>query len=260
MKNKLIKALLLSGILLSAVSCKGGDTDPSSSEDSSGNPSTPSYIDPEDEPELPIGADITVYLVLSKIGLYENNPGTKIEKYSIENAIAYNTKVGDPLPGADKVTSTSGATFVSWVKYDGNGAPTKYETAPNKNNQILYVNWSSGSGGGGGGGGDHKPTSGMAIVINGENYYSLYNEGAWSTDPSFTQYSYTAGLALAQNDIISFYNADKDESWSTMAIDTHSHGQLTQVSSGIKVGAAGTYDVYIKMKMNNDNIYLGPHS
>ena len=54
MKNKLIKALLLSGILLSAVSCKGGDTDPSSSEDSSGNPSTPSYIDPEDEPELPI--------------------------------------------------------------------------------------------------------------------------------------------------------------------------------------------------------------
>ena len=120
----------------------------------------------------------------------------------------------------------------------------------------------SGEGGGEGGGGERPegaPTTGMAVVVNGETYLPLVNEGAWDMDPSYNQYSYKEGAALEVGDIISFYNADENASWGTMAIDTASHGGLTQESNGLRVGTAGTYDIYIKMKFGQDNIYLGPH-
>ena len=266
MKKLFAKLIVLSGIILSLAACNnggGGESGSSQGGNSSSTPQTSSQVTPEDEPELPEGTDITVYLVLTKIGKYEGQAGDDVPEYFLENAIKLETKVGADLPGADKVTSTSGATFQGWMKYDGNGAPTKYTKAPNKNHQILYANFSGGSGGSGGGGGGSdtdKPTSGMAIVVNGNKYYSLTNEGPWDMDPTYTQYSYTAGLTLAANDVLSFYDADNDASWGTMAIDPASKGGLTQTASGIKVGTAGTYDIYIKMKSGQDNIYLGEHA
>ena len=103
------------------------------------------------------------------------------------------------------------------------------------------------------------PTTGFAIVVNGTDYYALYDEGAWDMDPSYNQYSYTSGIELNVDDIITFYNADENASWGTMTIDPASHGGLTQVTEGLKVGTAGTYDIYVKMKFGQDNIYVGPH-
>lgn len=106
---------------------------------------------------------------------------------------------------------------------------------------------------------DTVPDTGMAIVVNGR-YYSLNNDGPWSTDNSYTQYSNSTGVALNKDDIISFYDGDQYVSWTNMNIDEWSQGSLTQDTEGIKVGVDGTYDIYIKMKTGYDNIYLGIHS
>ena len=139
MKKLLAKTLILSSLFFALVGC-GGSSDESEST-TSGNTPTTSSVTPEDEPELPEGSPIVVYLKLSAIGLYEGKAGKDIPEYFIENAVALETKVGDPLPGADKVTSTTKKKFLGWVKYDGSGAPTKYEKAPNKNHQILQANF-----------------------------------------------------------------------------------------------------------------------
>ena len=113
---------------------------------------------------------------------------------------------------------------------------------------------------GGGTAPEGAPTTGFAICVNGTSYYSLTNEGEWDMDKSFTQYSITTGVELAAGDHITFYNADENVSWGTMKIDPASQGGLTQEEGYLNVGTAGTYDIYVKMKYQQDNIYMGPHS
>ncbi len=95
---------------------------------------------------LPVGTKVTIYLVLSKIGLYEGKAGQDVESLFLENTVTYTANVGDALPGADKVTSTSGAKFLNWMAYEGNGAPTRYDNVPGVDGKILYANFSHGSG------------------------------------------------------------------------------------------------------------------
>ena len=121
----------------------------------------------------------------------------------------------------------------------------------------------SGEGSGSGSAPEGAPATGMAVCVNGTDFYALTNEGAWSYDSSFTQYSNTTGIALEAGDVITFYNADAEggpATWGTMNIDPASQGSLTQESDGLHVGVAGTYDIYIKMKFAQDNIYMGPHA
>lgn len=97
------------------------------------------------------------------------------------------------------------------------------------------------------------------IIINGTDAYDLRYDGAWDYDVTYTQYSYTEGLLLSVGDLISFYDVTNKNTWYSMAIDSSSKGSLTQSTNGLLVGKAGSYDIYIKMKLNHDNIYLGPH-
>ena len=88
----------------------------------------------------------TIYLNLGEIGLYEGKKGQDFPSMFLENAIKISGKAGDALPGKDKITSTSGATFSNWMAYQGNGAPTRYDTIPAINNLILLANFTGGSG------------------------------------------------------------------------------------------------------------------
>ncbi len=265
MKKNLIKTLFLSGILLALAACSGGGTSSSSStsETSSGTSSSVTSVNPEDEPELPEGTAITVYLVLSKIGLYEGQAGENIEAYHIENAIAYDTKVGDALPGADKITSTSGATFVSWVKYDGNGAPTKYEKAPNKNHQILYVNWTGGSGGGGGGGGgSNVPTSGFHVKVTSGTTVSYYVASDTGTE-SYGKHVYaTAVIALKANDTFCMFDGSTGSSFnckdaSTLYLGTGIESSaFTYSASAVTVNTAGNYYIELQLAYEDNSYYI----
>lgn len=134
MKKILIKALILTSMFLSLTAC--GGTDDAEDNNGSNEQQTTSV-----EQELPIGSDVTIYLVLGEIGKYKGNKGENYPDLFIENAVKLETKVGDALPGDNDVTSTSGAKFKGWVKYDGNGALTKYEKAPGYMNTILYANF-----------------------------------------------------------------------------------------------------------------------
>lgn len=91
-------------------------------------------------------AEVTTYLVLTKVGLYEGNPGETVEDKFLENTITYVAEAGSTLPGSDKITSTSGATFDGWVSYEGTGALTKHTVVPSKNNSILYAYFTGGDG------------------------------------------------------------------------------------------------------------------
>ncbi len=91
--------------------------------------------------DMPIvTGDVTVYLVLSSVGLYNGQKGDTFIEMNLENTIAYIGQVGSLLPGKDVVTHSYGsATFDSWVAYDGAGAPTVYTKVPAIRNKILYA-------------------------------------------------------------------------------------------------------------------------
>lgn len=93
--------------------------------------------------------------------------------------------------------------------------------------------------------------------------YTLNYEGPWEFNPEFIQYSFK-GLNLKKDDIITLYNASADEGWVLTKIDEASakdgNGKpiFTVVANvGIKVSTDGRYDVYLKMKFQEDNIYFG---
>ena len=183
MKKFLIISLLASALILTG--CKGtgkkSKSESSESETSSQTSSQTSssggsqssqgssgHSGSSSGSEAPVGTPVTIYLSLGEIGLYN---GQKGQDYGapiyLENAIKFDTKVGEALPDASVITSTSGATFANWMAYDGEGAPTRYDTAPGINNKILYAAWE--------GGGDVPPQPGETKTFS-------VDVGVWDTD------------------------------------------------------------------------------
>lgn len=89
---------------------------------------------------VPAGSEVAIYLVLSSVGTIDGAPGTTYPELYLENAYRLNARVGDPLPGKDRIKHIyKSADFDSWVAYEGAGAPTVYTTVPGVNNKILYA-------------------------------------------------------------------------------------------------------------------------
>lgn len=85
-------------------------------------------------------AKVTTYLVLSSVGKYNDQPGENFAELYLENAIKFEGKPGDALPGKDEITApgTSGE-FDHWEAYEGTGFPTIYTTVPETSGKILYA-------------------------------------------------------------------------------------------------------------------------
>ena len=66
------------------------------------------------------------------------------------------------------------------------------------------------------------------------------------------------GITLSAGDLILFYNQRADTEWAIKAIDEYGAWQRFTVmgDKGIKCNTAGTYNVYLKLKMNDDIVYL----
>lgn len=87
-----------------------------------------------------VHGDVTVYLVLSSVGLYKGAAGTTYSEANVEYAVKFIQPVGTDLPGASEVTHRYGnADFAGWVAYEGMGAPTVYTKVPGENNKVLYA-------------------------------------------------------------------------------------------------------------------------
>ena len=175
---KKIKYLMLGALLFGALSmgaCKkkdsGGGNEPGGGGTEPGGGGT----EPGGGGE-PSKSTVTVYLSLGEIGLYEGKKGTDYPEVFVENGIKLVEKPGTALPGADKITSTSGATFVSWMVYEGDGAPKAYTTVP-EYDTVLYANWTGGSGTEPGGGGTEP--GGDPVDPEGQITYTLTNSKGW---------------------------------------------------------------------------------
>ena len=94
------------------------------------------------------------------------------------------------------------------------------------------------------------------LVINDSTYIDLVYVGPWSYDASFVEYK-ALGVDLFAGDVITLYDTLYDAKWVLTKIDSYSAGGMTANSSGIIVGEDGKYDIYIKMKYEQDNIYFG---
>mgnify|MGYP003292909984 CR=1 FL=1 len=88
-------------------------------------------------------SEVTVYLVLTSVGLYKGAVGLSYADLNLENAIVFKGLSGTALPGEADVTHATNAKahFENWLCYEGKGAPTVYTTVPYENNKILYANF-----------------------------------------------------------------------------------------------------------------------
>lgn len=136
----------------------------------------------ESSEEVPVGTVVDTYLVLSKVGLYQGQKGESFgDPYYLENTVKFTAAVGDPLPGKDDVTTipSSAGEFLSWVRYEGTGAPVKYETVPAERDAILYAVFSdtgeATSEEQSGGQGDESQ-------VTGEYTYTITGMPTWVTD------------------------------------------------------------------------------
>lgn len=92
-----------------------------------------------------LGADEmnTIYLNLTRIGLFEGEKGTRIESRKLENAVEFSAPVGSTLPGPDKITSTSGASFIGWVVPNDIGGLQKLTSVPSVAGLILQAHFAN---------------------------------------------------------------------------------------------------------------------
>ena len=122
-----------------------------------------------------------------------------------------------------------------------------------KDGQVILDKVSAGNQGGG----SQDGVIHYQIVINGSTKIDLVYDGPWNYDSSFTQY-YALGVQLNAGDIITLFNVTNNEAWALTKIDPASMGGMTsETGVGITVGETGTYNIYIKMKFEQDNIYFG---
>lgn len=85
---------------------------------------------------------VTTYLVLGENGLYNGEKGNDIPELFLENTIAFEAKVGDPLPDKTVVTSSvEDVEFSNWMVYEGLGFPNKKDTILGKNGLIYYASY-----------------------------------------------------------------------------------------------------------------------
>lgn len=105
------------------------------------------------------------------------------------------------------------------------------------------------------------PASQYYLVITGSTgtkQYPLTENGA-ALDPSFTEY-YALGVEILAGDMVTLYNSEAGESWAIQKPDSYSSGVWTGSADGILCGETGVYNVYVKMKYQEDQIYFGYQS
>ena len=222
-----------------------------------------------------------------------NDPvADKFLEHTLERTLA----VGSDLPGKDHVTSSvEGSTFVAWTAYNNDGKITEYTKVPNVDGKILYASFTGGTGGahsgssggsqgggsqGGGsqGGGETPqtseypgstkgdlPTTGFGLVFSDGTYMD-----AQETDPfeGFLQY-YITKRSFKQGQAFSLYDFANNAGFLAKVINNYSFGgnddqpvysqYLSTDTTNKRYVVLKDFNaesIYLKFKMDNDQIYI----
>ena len=241
------------------------------------------------EPVAP-SENVTVYLVFGENGLYNGNKvEDKVEAKFLEHTVTFTGLSGSDLPGKDKVTSSvSGSTFVAWTAYNNDGKLTEYTKVPNVNEKILYASFtggaggahsgSSGQGGGSQGGGETPqpseypgstkgdlPTTGFGLVFSDGTYMDATETDGFE---GFLQY-YITKRSFKQGQAFSLYDFTNKAGFLAKVINNYSfggnpdsptYGQYISTDTTnnryVVLKDFNAESIYLKFKMDNDEIYI----
>lgn len=106
--------------------------------------------------------------------------------------------------------------------------------------------------------GDENKDTGFGIKVGTEGaVHELLGGEPWDMDSSFTQWYLTNVSIEAGQEIIFYDYSTKAEFGKNMAVDSASVGSWTPGTVGLLCGESGTYDIYLKLKYEADNVYFG---
>lgn len=216
------------------------------------------------EQDLPVihrdGSGNITYLMLSPYGRVEVSgqlvAGVDVPEKFYENCVAYEASVGSELPEA--VSTLDDVVFRGWYKYTNKIYPEKVSKVI-AGETTVYAIFDGPTGGGGGvvteGFGikftDGTKVGGIDQGVDGEGYQQYF----------ISNYNFQQGKAFA------LYDFSTDATW-TVDVNPWSFGDtdgtntvwkryLSKSDASYTVLQAFTADVYIKIKMGQDNIYFG---
>lgn len=209
----------------------------------------------------------TTYLMMSPFG-YIDMPGApvkgKVTEKFYENTITWVGEPGSPLPGKDAVKSeVEGASFRCWAYYnEDNDAvfPDTYTTVPAQDGLALKAIFDGTDAGGSGG---EMPSEGYGFMFSDGKYIV-----ASPTDEfdGFKQYT-ISNTSFTVGQSFTLYDFGNNAAW-IVPLDGYSFGgdsasstkwreYLSDTNSTWTVLTNFTANVYIKLKMNQDQVYFG---
>lgn len=170
---------------------------------------------------------------------YTNWAETNLEQYGAGRNFVTSSKIG--------VVCLEEGTYDIYVKL-------AYE-----NNSIYIQKTGESSGDEGGSGQKEAPTSGYALYVTPssgkDSYYVILAQHEPFGD--YQQY-FGDNVKFAAGDKFSIYDGTNKAYWSNIKIDPASLTCFSSTADGIECSASGEYDIYIKMKYQDDQIYIGP--
>lgn len=201
------------------------------------------------------------YLSMSKYGRLSLDgdliEGVNVPGLFLENTVAYEAAAGSVLP--DAVSTIDNVTFRGWFTYKNNIYPEKVTNVPMNSGEILYAIFDGPTGGGGGivtEGFGLKFTDGTTV---GASHIGMNDEGF--DEYLVSNYSFEAGKSF------SLYDFENDVTWvvdlnpwsfgDTAGTGTLWKNYLSKGASTYTVLQSFKADVYIKIKLNADNVYFG---
>ncbi|MBQ0076117.1 MAG: starch-binding protein [Bacteroidales bacterium] len=92
------------------------------------------------------------------------------------------------------------------------------------------------------------------IIVNGKRYF-VGTKNPSPGDPSFEEYM-ALGVPLKSGDVLALYDADNKASWA-VTLDKASAAGISISGNQYSCSKAGCYDFYIKLKYQQDQLYVG---
>ena len=200
------------------------------------------------------------YLMLSRYGRVEVQgelvAGVDVPEKFYENCVAYEAAVGSDLPVA--VSTLDNVNFRGWYTYTNKIYPEKVEKVQ-ANETTVYAIFDGPTGGGGG-----VVTEGFGIKFTDGTKVGGLDQG---TDQEGYQQYLISNYTFQQGKAFALYDFSTDATW-TVDVNPWSFGDtdgtntvwktyLSKTDASYTVLQTFTADVYIKIKMGQDNIYFG---
>lgn len=185
-----------------------------------------------------LGVKLSKY---DSVKIYDANTYTLWGEDNIEPYGAYREFVADPDYG-----------MVCWVDEGEYDIYVKLISG----NDSIYVQR---AGEGGGTGGGALPTTGYGLYVKDEQDKDRYIALSKTDDFEGFQQFFGDNIEFKAGDVIQLYDFGSRVAWIEDTLNPYSvAGAFVVVADGIKCVASGTYDVYLKIKYQMDEVYIGP--